>query len=264
VDPGPGSSVNAGTTPTIPPIAGDCPAFRAGTISFGGVSGIALDAGAKAAGATAPLIIYWHGTGSFAGEYAGMAAAVHQGAMSEGGALVSFQGSSGVGDSSCSGTFIFSLGDMDVVDGLVACAVQDHNIDPRRIFTTGCSAGGLFAACMAARRSSYIAAVAPNSGGFVFPQPFDSDYTPPLMTMHGAAGVDVVVVDFANTSATADRSFKDRGGFVINCDTGGRHCGAGGLAPDVWEFFKAHPYGVEPNPWEAGLPAGFNSDCAIY
>jgi len=210
------------------------------------------------------MILYWHGTGSFAGEYGGMATAVYQGAIAEGGVLTSFQDSSGVGDSSCSGTFIFSLGDMDVTDGLVSCAVANHNVDPRRIFTTGCSAGGLFATCMAAHRSSYIAAAAPNSGGFAIPQPFENEYTPALMTMHGAPGVDVVVIDFSESSATADQIFKDRGGFVINCNTGGTHCGAGALAPDVWEFFKAHPYGVDPYPWTGGLPSGFNADCSIF
>ncbi len=50
-----------------------------------------------------------------------------------------------------------------LVDQLVACAVRDHNVDPRRIYTTGCSAGGLFAAALGAARSRYIAAVAPDS-----------------------------------------------------------------------------------------------------
>jgi len=59
---------------------------------------------------------------------------------------------------------------VDPVLVIVACAVRDHGIDPRRIYTTGCSAGGLQAGCMAAQRSSYIAASAPNSGGIVFPQ----------------------------------------------------------------------------------------------
>jgi hypothetical protein len=84
------------------------------------------------------------------------------------------------------------------------------------------------------------------------------------MTIHGRAGVDVVAVDFSVTSKTADDGFKSRGGFVINCDHGGGHCGGGGLAGSVWEFFKAHPYGVDPHPWAGGLPGGFHSSCKIY
>jgi hypothetical protein len=76
--------------------------------------------------------------------------------------------------------------------------------------------------------------------------------------------VDVVFIDFSNSSATADKAFKGRGGFVINCNHGGIHCGAGGLSGDVWEFFKAHPYGTKPSPWAGGLPSGFSSQCKIY
>jgi hypothetical protein len=117
---------------------------------------------------------------------------------------------------------------------------------------------------MAAMRSTYIAAAAPNSGGWVMPVTFQNDYTPALMTVHGAPGQDVVGVDFSNTSETADSAFAARGGFVIDCNTGGGHCGGGGLAGDVWTFFKAHPYGVDPEPWTGGLPAGFSSQCHIY
>lgn len=250
--------------PVIPPPGSECPNFTSGTISYGGVSGITMVAGPKASSPSAPMVLYWHGTGSFAGEYAGMAAAVSQGVQAEGGVLISFQSSSGQGDSSCSGTFIFSLGDMDIIDDLVGCAVKNHNVDPRRIYTTGCSAGGLFSACLAARRSSYIAAAAPNSGGFAIPQPFETMYTPALMTVHGAAGRDVVIIDFSNSSATADMAFKSRGGFVINCDHGGGHCGGAGQAPSIWKFFKAHPYGVDPYPWAGGLPADFDPKCKIF
>lgn len=250
--------------PTIPGLTEECPAFQTGTITFMGLRGIQIVAGAKPAAATAPMVFYWHGTGSTSGEFARLAGAVRAGVEAEGGILVSFQGTTG-GDA-LSGTSVFGRGDLELVDQLVACAVRDHNVDPRRIFTTGCSAGGLFATNLAVLRSEYIAAAAPNSGGLTFPQQFQSDYTPALMTVHGAPGRDVVIVDFSNTSASADRTFSERGGFVINCNHGGGHCGGGGLAGDVWEFFEAHPYGVEPapSPWTSGLPSGFDSACQIF
>jgi hypothetical protein len=37
------------------------------------------------------------------------------------------------------------------------------------------------------------------------------------------------------------------GGFVIDCDTDGSHCGGGGLAGAAWEFFQKHPFGVSQN-----------------
>jgi hypothetical protein len=256
-----GTPMTGEATPTIPAVTGDCPTFVDSTINFMGLGGIQIAAGSKPASATAPMVFYWHGTLGSSGEYALQAAAVAAGVRAEGGVLVSFNGTTG-GDL-LSGTFIFGETDFELTDQLVACAVKDHNVDPRRIFATGCSAGGLFSTAMAARRSSYMAAVAPNSGGWTVPVVFETDYTPPLMTIHGLAGLDVVAVDFSVTSATADAAFKNRGGFVINCDHGGGHCGGSGLAGDIWEFFKAHPYGVKPNPWTS-LPAGFNASCEIY
>jgi hypothetical protein len=260
---GTGGSVATGRDPVIPAVSGECPNFTSGTISFGGLNGIKVEAGAKAAGPTAPMVFYWHGTLSSSGEYAFMASDVLAGVKSEGGVLISFEGTTG-GDG-LSGTAIFGEGDFLLADQLAACAVENHNVDPHRIFATGCSAGGLFSTAMAAKRSNYLAAAAPNSGGFTFPVAFQGDYTPALMTVHGAPGSDVVGIDFSNSSATADTAFKGRGGFVINCNHGGGHCGGGGLAGDIWEFFKAHPYGVEPapSPWTGGLPAGFNAACEI-
>jgi len=248
--------------PVIPQVAGECPELDNGTITLMGLGGITIASGTKPESATAPMVFYWHGTGSTSGEYVGAAAAVHQGVVAEGGVLVSFQGSTG-GDL-LSGTSVFGAGDFALVDQLVACAVKERNVDPRRIFTTGCSAGGLFAAAMAAMRSNYTAAAAPNSGGFTVPVTFQNGWTPALMTVHGAMGTDVVIVDFATTSKTADTAFKNRGGFVVNCDHGGRHCGGRPLSPDIWKFFKAHPYGTKPSPWMSALPADLNPACKIF
>jgi predicted esterase len=249
--------------PMIPEIKGECPNLESGPIAYMGLSG-QVQSGVMPASPTAPMLLYWHGTGSSAGEYAGMAAAIAQGVTSQGGVIVSFQNTTNQGDCSPSGTFIFCTGDFDVMDQYVACAVKNRNVDPRRIYTAGCSAGGLMATAMAAQRSQYIAAAAPNSGGLAIPTQFSTMNTPALMTVHGAAGADVVVIDFSQSSATADMLFKGRGGFVVNCDTGGAHCGGGGLAGAAWDFMQAHPYGIMPLPWSGGLPPGFPAQCKIF
>ncbi|HVW24051.1 MAG TPA: hypothetical protein VHC69_01705 [Polyangiaceae bacterium] len=258
----------AGTPPTqgpmdpqIPAVTGDCPQWGNTTITYMGLSGIQIAAGIKAPGPTAPMLIYWHGTGSTSGEFALMAAPVASGVTAAGGVIVSFQNTTG-GDLN-SGTFIFGAGDLNIIDQMVACAVRDYNIDPRKIYSMGCSAGGLMATATGALRSSYIAAVSPNSGGFPVLSPaFQNGHTPPLMTVHGMKGEDVVVIDFSDASALADMIYKQRGGFVIDCDTGGGHCGGAGLAGDAWTFLQAHPFGVSPEPWTS-LPPGFSSQCKI-
>jgi dienelactone hydrolase len=247
--------------PIIPEVTGDCPDWSNGVITFMNLGGITIEAGPKPPTPTAPMLFYWHGTGSTSGEYAFMATDVAQGVTAAGGIIVSFQDTTG-GDL-LSGTAIFGMSDFELTDQLLACAVRDHNIDPRKVYATGCSAGGLFSDAMAAARSNYMAAVASNSGGWTVPVAFQNEHTPSLMTVHGAAGVDVVGVDFSQTSATADDAFKARGAFVINCDHGGTHCGGGGLAPDIWKFFQAHTFGVTPEPWASGLPSGFSSQCTI-
>jgi hypothetical protein len=116
-------------------------------------------------------------------------------------------------------------------------------------------------------RSSYLAAVMPNSGGIIFANQYqlqDASHVPALITTHGAMGTDVVTIDFSTTSATQDTDVKGKGGFVVDCDHGGGHCGA--PADDVaaqWQFCKDHPFGVTPEPYAASLPSSFPSYCKI-
>jgi hypothetical protein len=115
-------------------------------------------------------------------------------------------------------------------------------------------------------RSNYIAAAMPNSGGEVIAgeYPLEGKHVPSLITTHGAPGSDVVVIDFSKTSATEDMDVVSKGGFAVDCNHGGGHCGA--PAPDIaaqWAFCKAHPFGVSPDPYASGLPSSFPSYCTI-
>ena len=250
--------------PELPAVTGECPKLENGTVSVAGLAGILLQVGPKKNG-SGSLLFYWHGTGSSASEVNSLLpAAVRQEILAEGGIIVAFDGSLGTGGD-CSGTRTFSKDDFAVADQIAACAVRDHAIDPRRIYVTGCSAGGLQAGCMGAARSSYIAAVVPNSGGEVSRQSIeDTAHVPSVMTMHGGAS-DKVVVSFATTSATYDAHLSGAGAFVVNCDHGGGHCQAPtALYTAAWQFMKAHPFDVQPEPYAASLPAGFPSYCARY
>lgn len=263
---GDGGSDEVGGTngPELPPIAGACPELRTGTATIGGLAGISLQVGPKQAG-TGSLVFYWHGTGSTAGEVNSlMPAAVRQEILESGGIIVSFGGSTKTGGD-CSGTGTFSKDDFKIADLIAACAVRDHAIDPRRIYTTGCSAGGLQAGCMGALRSSYVAAVVPNSGGVVSSQPIqDAKQTPAVMTMHGGTS-DKVIVSFSQTSAAYDKQMKNAGSFVVNCDHGGGHCAAPGeLYKAGWQFMKDHPFGEPTEPYSSALPASFPDYCSIY
>jgi hypothetical protein len=145
--------------------------------------------------------------------------------------------------------------DLEYADFLIACAVANHNIDPRQIYVTGCSAGGIMAASMAAKRSNYVAAVAPSSGGSVFPLTLvEGTPAPAAFTMHGGED-DVVGISLYDASVRFQEFIASVGGFGIDCEHAGRHCGPPAELHEVaWEFMKAHPYGTSPSPYEANLP----------
>jgi hypothetical protein len=266
-----GPSRTTSKDPKIPDIKGDCPTFAEGTatMDFMGLSGVIFEVGPKSEG-TGTLVFYWHGTGSFAGEYASSTFQAEELAdlKAQGGILVSPQSGLGSGGD-CSGTGTFAMDDFNVSDQIAACAVRDWGIDPHRIFASGCSAGGLQSGCMAMMRSSYMAGAVPNSGGEVFPIAADDpSHTPSMLTIHGMMGSDVVIVDFSQTSATMDDAIKMAGGFAVDCDHGGGHCGLPLLPPEAaaagWQFMKDHPFGVDPEPYATMLPSSFPSYCKIW
>ena len=249
-----------GAAPKLPEIMGECPELKNGTIMVAGHKGVVLTVGAP--GKAGPLVFYWHGTGSSAAEsrlFAGSADVV-----AAGGIVASFNGNQSSGaEGDCSGTGAHNMADFKAADQIAACAVKSGQVDARRIYSTGCSAGGLQTGCMAQKRSSYLAAVAPNSGGVVGSQPWQDMHTPAVLTMHGGSS-DMVIVTFSQTSATFDMASKTHGGFVVNCNHGGGHCQAPmDLQAAAWKFMQDHPWGAD-SPWKAGIPAGVPSYCKIY
>lgn len=79
------------------------------------------------------------------------------------------------------------------------------------------------------------------SGGWVIDVPFADAHAPAVMTIHPRAGY-TQPIDGANSSATADKAFRARGGFVIDCQTMAGVCDPG-LNGDAWTFLQDHPFG---------------------
>ncbi|HKU36881.1 MAG TPA: hypothetical protein VJR89_02005 [Polyangiales bacterium] len=249
------------TEPRVPKVDGPCPEFQTGTLTLDGVQ-VRLWVGERRAGSQGSLLFYWHGTGS-SPEEANAFGVGFQEILDEGGVIAAFAGTTGQGRTT--GTQTWYSGDFEIADQIAACAVEHHDIDPRRIYTAGCSSGGMQASIMAYERSAYLAAAAPNSGGLYEDYTLqDPGHVPAVMIAHGARTSDIVIINFADASQAFAEEIAALGGFAVVCDHGGGHCGAPQAVRDAqWQFLKDHPFGVRPEPYAAGLPASFPSVCKI-
>lgn len=264
--PGGGAHV-PGQEPIIPQPTGDCPDFTAGNQNIMGLDTVIL---AGTPGATkGPLLFNWHGTGGN-GDQAmrQLPQSVRDEIVAMGGLVIapSSNGQMREGQDVTVGLNVwYSIGDLKYADQIVACAVQNHNIDPKQIYVTGCSAGGLMTGVMSILRSNYVASAATNSGGILGVPDFeDPSRVPSAMTMHGGAG-DNVIVNFGDTSHNYQNALKAAGATtVIECNHMIGHCGAPqDLYVSAWEFLKAHPFGVSPSPYAGGLPGTFPAYCQL-
>jgi predicted esterase len=254
--------------PVIPEPMGECPDFVSGHTT---VMGMETDLLVGEVGATkGPLLFNWHGTGGN-GQQAllQLPQSVKDDITARGGIIIAPNDN----DMTRAGqdvTFILNVWydgqDLAYADHLVGCAVRDHNIDPRQIYVTGCSAGGLMTGVMALTRSGYVAAAAPNSGGVAQPTWMlgDPDHVPAILAMHGGEN-DTVYVNFGDTSRAMGDQIVEAGGFFVECNHMVGHCRAPAeLYEKAWDFMKAHPFGLSPEPFAMGVPADYPDYCAIY
>jgi hypothetical protein len=254
-----------GTEPVIPQAMGDCPQLVTGPFTFMGVTS-QIWVGNKSDTQKGPIMLYWHGTGGTAATAtAELDPTLVQEIMGQGGMIASIEGGL-KGDTLDWG--VFTTGDYQSADQAVACAVKQLNIDTHRIYSSGASAGGLAAGEIAYGRSSYVAATLPNSGGQGgYPNNMilqDPSHVPAAMTMHGARGVDKVVIEFTDSSLREDIDIAKKGGFAVDCNHGGGHVAApADLKAAGWDFLKKHPFGFGVSPYAGGLPAIYPKYCMI-
>jgi polyhydroxybutyrate depolymerase len=84
-------------------------------------------------------------------------------------------------------TFREGIDDVAFVGDLIDAIAKVHPIDPKRVFATGISNGGIFSHYLAARLSTRIAAIAPVAGGIA--EPFRKNFRPErpvsVLILHG-------------------------------------------------------------------------------
>lgn len=263
-------SSSANEEPTIPAPTGVCPAIVSGDVTFAPAGipprKVKLTLDPRAAREDASLLFYWHATGSSPREAAYSLGSAQAGFTSHGGIVAAPYADPSAGQFEW---FIVNrspkLDDFLVADEIVACLVQAHRIDPKRVHSMGMSAGALQTTALGFLRSSYVASVATYSGGM--PEEFTPVIESPsnryaAMIFTGGASDNVFGVDFAAASTRYQTTLKDSGHFAILCDHGGGHTIPRDAAPSVLEFFAANPFGAWPSPYEAaGLPSSFPTYC---
>jgi poly(3-hydroxybutyrate) depolymerase len=254
----------------LPTVSGTCPTIATGTPTFAGEP-VQIWAGTPTASQHGSLVLFWFETGGSSSDAAIQFGTTQINAVTAAGGIVaSFAKSNGMGTNTGDG--VWYTGDFTTADQVVACAIQQFHIDPRKIYVTGASAGALQTTWMAYARSGYVAAAATISGGLTGFNGFYEDPTTapqdpsnvvPAMAIHGAEGVDVVGIDFAVASAAWESDIAMKGGHSVDCNTGGGHVsGPPAVSPGIWQFFQDHPFKVSPNPYPP-LPSVFPSYCQI-
>lgn len=272
--PAPGGNGGGQIPANLPTVNGPCPQFKTGVVTFRPKGAPANEAQLYVGPnpGNGPLVFYFHGTGESSGFSKNgprwLGQSVIDEIMAQGGVAIVPKGHGGY-------EWIIADGDTDesdlfLIDEMVACAIQEAKIDPRRIHATGLSSGATLTSDMVHRRSNYLASGAPQSGGFDPYNPIPKNQNPnnkmAVMIIHGGPS-DTWPSNQCETyepqSIIMANLLLQEGSFPILCNQGGGHRNI----PDrnaVWEFFKAHPYNVNPKPWTNGAPSGFPSYCEIY
>jgi hypothetical protein len=268
------TSTAGGPAPTQLPTATDCPMFPTSPTQGGTIMVprkdmpvpvvIYMDPAAKSKPAPGgPLVLYYHASYEPA-----MAAEVHQGftdpnikaVTDAGGVVAAFTHETCSGCTTTDDSWWF-VEDDAVQDTVVACAIQQANIDTRHIHALGWSAGALHTMHLAFARANYMASVISYSGGGGGQSEDPTNKVPAILT-YGDMGTDVVVVDFNQSSHTYFSTYQPMGYYTMMCHHSGGHEIDPMVAPVSLQFFMAHPYKVSPEPYANGIPMGFPSYCS--
>lgn len=254
----------------LPTPTGECPTFTSGNVTFSPAEIAPREVKLWVGDDPQPdgmLIIYWHAYGSAPDEASfTLSPAVVEAILASGGVIAAPYPADDVGEFPWFAVnFSDRPDDMLVGDEIVACAIEQLGVDPRRIHVTGMSAGGLQTVAYSMARSRYIASAVSFSGGEFEPLPFeDPSNRFAAMIIHGGDN-DLFggFVNFKSLSTIWYNQLTDNGNFAFICDHGGGHIIPAGYGDDVANFFFAHPFGTEPSPYAEGLPTNIPAACSL-
>jgi predicted esterase len=280
----------------LPPASGPCPGFVDGELCT--QDGISLICTFEPEGEPArqvrlwlpevaadddlesPVVFYFHGMGSQAAAAVQVYGLTESGVAkinSEGGIVVALEKEEGRQTTQTmqpwktavlDGSFEPEedrFDDMTVMDEVLACLEEKVGVNSRRIHATGMSAGGLMTTNLIYRRNGYLASLAPFSGGVQgLPEEQDPGRRAPVMYSWGGESDIAVGQDFNQYAGDSIERLSMNGNFLFTCNHGEGHTLPAAMPAPMWEFFKSHPFGENPEPYADGLPDGVFPDfCSV-
>jgi len=259
---------------------GTCPAFQAGKNTFevdGRQRSFELYLPEEPEGA--PLVYVWHGNGgngrTITSFFMGQAAAKEYGAIVVGPYNCCSDGYTECCDMLMTwnyGEFSKLEADLTLFDDILACIDEQYDIDNRRVYTTGFSAGSLWSTYLLLHRSDQLAAAALFSGGtgLVIPYVTPAHKLPVLLAWGGENDTYMNMVDFDEMTLELSQYLQEDGHFVVECNHGPySEPGAGHTIPydgPAWgyKFLFPHTWGDGHSPLAAtGLSDDFPDYCLI-
>lgn len=265
-----GTDVEEGPSPAelVEPSAGACPDFGdGGKIEFesAGLERTAYVHFPEDAEGPLPIVFVWHPLGANARNMKAWLA-LDEWAVEQEAIVI-------IPDSDESNPFEWDFvgsGEVDlaVYDDLRTCAVRDLGGDPKRVSSTGMSAGALWTSFLGMKRGDTLSTIMPWSGGTGDVMQYTTPAAPyPALLVYGGESDTYTLGSYTlhfddATLAYAEQLYGD-GHFVATCNHEGGH----DFPPDPQEMLTTwllpHVYG-EPSPFQTNDLDGLPDFCSVY
>jgi predicted esterase len=270
-----GGTLEYGDPDPVPAYSGGaCPTFASGSndiTTSGDSRDFSLFLPANPAGA--PILFLWHGLGDSADNFASSMGA-SQIARQYGAIVVVPSMAPGGGLLGPIWSFPSSLGgapaeqDLTLFDDILGCVDSQYDIDNRRVYSAGFSAGAIWTTYLTMNRAGLLASTAIFSGGvnaqLTFPYA-SSDYPLPVFMSHGGTSDTFNgLLQFMPMMMTLSEGLATDGHFGLLCTHTEGHTITNEIVLSAYDFIFRNEWGTGTSPLATdGIPASYPSTCAV-